>query len=321
MSNPSFYIMTPTGKVERIEGSCIVALGTFDGVHIAHKKLLERAVALKNETGADLAGAWCFSTSPANLINGKNTPSLSTLEEKIALMLSLGLDFVAVGDFSDFRDVSAADFAEIFLKEKLNATGTVCGFNHKFGKGGIGNPQLLEETFGKNHVEVVPEIKVDGETVSSSAIKAHLLQGETEIAAKMLGRAYSLKARVLTGKNLGHTIGFPTANQQFHANTLIPKRGIYASICITEDGKKRVAISNIGIRPTITDGSDNHIINCETHVHDFDENIYGKVVSVEFHRYLREEKKFESIKALCNQIRADLKSSIRYFKGKDEKLS
>ena len=319
MINPSFYIVTASGKTASPPvGSCTVALGTFDGVHIAHRELLRRTVELKKSLGASLCGAWCFAESPANLLGDKKSPALCTLEKKIDMMLSLGLDFVAVGDFRDFRDISAEDFVNEFLKGTLGCVGTVCGFNHRFGHKGKGTSSLLAEAFGNDCAVMVDEIKCDDETVSSTAIKAHILNGNVEKAALMLGRPFSLTAKVTRGKNLGHTVGFPTANQDFPEGTIIPKRGIYATLCTTSDGKRHVGISNIGIRPTITDGSDDHVINCETHIHDFSENIYGDMISVEFHKYLREEKKFASIKDLCDQIAKDLETSISYFKEKED---
>lgn len=317
MTAPSFYIVTAEGKVHKpIDGSCVLALGTFDGVHIAHRELIRRTVELKKHTGAELAGAWCFADSPANLLGKKPSPSLSTLDEKIGIMLSLGLDFVAVGEFRDFRDVEAEDFIGNVLKDGLNCVGTVCGFNHKFGHNGKGDACLLTAKFGKDNTVTVQEIKIGEETVSSSAVKAHILNGNMEKTALMLGRPFSLTAKVNQGKHLGHTLGFPTANQDFPAGTIIPARGIYATLCITGNGKKHVGISNVGIRPTITDGSDDHIVNCETHIHNFSENIYGEIITVEFHKYLREEKKFSSVRELCRQIEQDLWASVEYFEEK-----
>ena len=323
MINPTFYIVSSDGKIcDSLDGSCVLALGTFDGVHIAHRELIRRAVALKKSAGAAFAGAWCFADSPSNLLGDTPSPSICTVDEKVNVMLSLGLDFVAVGSFSEFRDIGAKDFVDSFLKDKLGCVGTVCGFNHRFGHNGEGNSKILTELFGEEQTVTVPEIKLGDETVSSSAVKAHILNGDMEKAALMLGRPFSLSAKVAQGKHLGHTVGFPTANQDFPVGTVIPKRGIYATICTTSDGKRHIGISNIGIRPTITDGSDDHVINCETHIHKFSKNIYGEILCVEFHKYLREERKFSSVKELCKQITKDLADSVAFFKEKEnlEKL-
>ena len=316
MIDSSFYVVTRDGRCNDFEClSGVIALGTFDGVHVAHKSLLESAIELKNKIGAESVGAWCFSESPAKWLSGNNIPSLCQADEKIALMLSLGLDFVAVGDFRDFCDMSAEDFIETVLKGELSCVGAACGFNHRFGHKGAGNPRLLIEAFGEDSVEIVPEIRIGGETVSSSAIRKHIISGEIESARLMLGRPFSLRATVVSGKHLGHTLGFPTANQPFPKDTIIPKRGIYATVCTTEDGRKHIGISNVGIRPTITDGSDDHVTNCETYIHNFQENIYGRMLTVEFYKYLREEKKFDSIKSLRDQIARDLKASIAFFEN------
>ena len=314
MSYSSFSIITKDGRVEDFHtGSSVIALGTFDGVHIAHRALLEKAIEFKKKIGAETVGAWCFSESPTNWLRS-NIPALCTLEEKVEMMLSLGLDFVAVGDFRDFRDVLAEDFANNVIKARFNCTGVVCGFNHHFGYKGLGNPELLKEIFGEENTLTVDEIKIGDETVSSTAIKKHIASGEFEIANAMLGRCYTLYAKIITGKHLGHTLGFPTANQRFPKDIIIPGRGIYATRCILEDGRVRVGVSNIGFRPTITDGTDTHITNCETYIHDFSENIYDQMLKVEFCTRLRNEKKFESIKDLRDQISSDCEAAVKYFK-------
>ena len=137
--------------------------------------------------------------------------------------------------------------------------------------------------------------------------------GDVSSAAVMLKRPYSLKSVVLQGKHLGRKLGFPTANQRFPDGIAVPKYGIYATLCTTADGKKHAAVSNIGIRPTIIDGSDTHTVNCETYIHNFNQNIYGEMLTVEFCEYLREEKKFDSVESLRQQISRDLEGSLSYF--------
>ncbi len=314
MIRPDFKIYAKEGvDLKSLSGSSVIALGTFDGVHIAHKQLIEEAKMLAKRIFADSVGVFCFSESPAKVLSGRNIPQLSSNEEKTALLLSLGLDFVAVGDFRDFCDLGAEDFIEETLKGDLKCIGTACGFNHHFGHKGLGNSELLKKSFGQDNTVTFPEVRLFSETVSSSAIRAHILEGNISQAALMLGRQFSLSEKVVEGKALGRDLGFPTANQFFPKDKITPRRGIYATLCTTEDGKRHIGVSNVGVRPTIVDGSDSHITNCETFLYNFSSDIYGQRLTVEFHEFLRDEKKFSSIAELKEQIGRDLSSSLNYF--------
>ena len=294
----------------------IIALGTFDGVHVAHRSLLQSAIELAKQTGADTVGAWCFSAPPASFIFKTKVPMLTSLEEKVDMMLSLGLDFVAVGDFQDFCTVSAESFIDEVLKDKLGCVGAVCGYNHRFGHKGLGTPALLAEAFGNDRVIALPEIKLDGVTVSSTAIRAYVEGGRITEANGMLGRPFSLTAEIIGGKRLGREWGFPTANQLFHTDSVRLKNGIYATSC-TIDGKRYIAVSNGGVRPTISDDADPHTLNCETYIHGFSGDLYGQNLTVEFYKLLREEQKFDSHDALKEQIGKDIDASVRYFGGRE----
>ena len=316
----TFYIVTADGRSASLPtGDCVIALGSFDGVHVAHKAIFREAVALKDRIGASLVGAWCFSDLPAKAF-GKNIPMLCSLDEKIARILECGVDFVAVGDFALLSKVSAENFVDRILTDTLHCRGAVCGFNHRFGHLGLGSHDLLINRFGKDSVCIVPEITMMGETVSSSAIRKHIAEGDFDKARMMLAQPIYLSEPVISGKSLGHTLGFPTANQRFPKDYIIPKKGIYATLCYTEDGKKHIGVSNVGIRPTITDGSDSHAINCETYICDFNEYIYSQILRVEFCKYLRAEKKFTSITELQRQIATDAKIAKAYFSELDNSL-
>lgn len=313
MTEHKFKIFTSNGEVSALpHAKNVLALGTFDGVHAAHAALLSCAKDLKRELGDVGAGVWCFSDSPAASIIGEKIPQLLSLEDKVDLMLETGIDFVAVADFSDYRDTLPQDFVTEVLIANLGCVGAVCGFNHRFGQGGRGDSELLKGLLGQNSVIVVDPITYNGETVSSTAIREHISNGNIATANKMLSRAYALKAEVVKGKKLGRKLNFPTANQYFPKNSVVPKYGIYATRCII-DGNSYVGVSNVGIRPTITDGSDSHRANCETYILDFADDLYGKEITVEFHEYLREERKFDSVDALREQIGRDREASFAYF--------
>lgn len=309
----TFYTVTPSGVAVAADlGDTVIALGSFDGVHAAHHALIGETLSLGRKLGVK-TGVWCFSTLPANSLRKEKLPMLCSLDEKIELLLSLGLDFVAVGDFSQLCSYSPEDFIENVLKKELNCIGCACGFNHRFGKGGVGSPETLVRAFGEENTVIMPEFTLLSKTVSSTVIRELISAGDVSSAAVMLKRSYSLKGEVLQGKHLGRKLGFPTANQRFPDGIAVPKYGIYATLCTTADGKKHAAVSNIGIRPTIIDGSDTHAVNCETYIHDFNQNIYGEILTVEFCEYLREEKKFDSVESLRQQISRDLEGSLSYF--------
>ncbi len=305
-------IITPDGEVDNYTfSSAVIALGTFDGVHIAHTELVREAIRLKEKINAEAVGAWCFEQSPALLLNGDAPAMLTTTKEKLALLFCAGADFVALAKFEDFRDIDAEDFANEYLISRLSAKGAVCGYDHKFGKCGIGNSTLLEALFGKENTLTVPEITLDGETVSSSAIRKHLRRGELEIANRMLGRCISLTAPVDEGKRLGRRLGFPTANQSFPKGFINLRHGVYATLCIV-DGESYIGVSNVGVRPSIDKGDD-HKINCETYIIGLSRELYGKVMTVEFCSYLREEKRFSSLDELSLAIECDCAACKEYF--------
>lgn len=292
--------------------STVIALGTFDGVHVAHRRLIEEACSLKSRVRADLVGVWCFEESPSSIIHGTPGPLLTTQQERIRLLTEGGADFVVMGSFRELRNTPALDFINEILVARLGCVATVCGFNHKFGQSGTGNSLLLEEFFGKDNTVTVSEIKVRGETVSSSAIREHLMQGEIDIAREMLGRPIAFTAPVSEGKKLGRRIGFPTANQIFPKNFVQLKNGVYSTRCIFPDGECFMGVSNVGIRPSIELGDD-HKINCETYIIDFSNEVYGKDLKIEFHKYLREEKKFSSLEELSRAIENDRENTVKYF--------
>ena len=309
----NFKIFTPSDTDFSLsDGKNVLALGTFDGVHIAHRALLESAVEFKKAIGATRVGAWCFSDTPASFFKKDTAPLLTPLDERISLLLSTGLDFVAVGDFADFCTMKAEDFVTDVLVSKLGCVGTVCGFNHRFGMGAKGDSELLKALLGSDKVLLKDEIKYDGVTVSSSVIRALISSGEIDRANSMLGRPYSVRSKVISGKQLGRKLQFPTANILFPTSSVPPKSGIYATVCRIGN-EEFMGVSNVGVRPTITDGSDSHEFNCETYIIDFSRDIYGEDITVEFHKFIRDERHFTSVDELKAQIAKDTQAAIEYF--------
>lgn len=290
----------------------VIALGTFDGVHIAHKRLIEDAVRLKENTDADLVGVWCFEESPGAIIQGILPTVLTTKEERIELLFACGADFVVMGRFEALRHIVAKDFIKNVLVNRLGCIGTVCGYDHHFGYMGLGNASILEYELGQDNTVTVPEITLNGETVGSSAVRKHLACGEVETANAMLGRAISINVPISEGKKLGRQLGFPTANQLFPENFAPMKNGVYATRCIFHDGSSYMGVSNVGVRPSIESGDD-HKKNCETYIIDFSGELYGRKMKVEFCAYLREEKKFSSLEELTRAIKHDCERTVQFF--------
>ena len=298
-------------EITNIEAAA-VALGNFDGVHIGHRLLARRAVRIKEELSAAFAGlgsgAWLFETPPSLSLCQAPIPQLSPLEEKLARFAEIGLDYAFLADFSALRDLSPKEFVGKVLKEQCHCVYAICGLNFHFAKSASGNADMLMSLMD-GRGEVVGLVTLDGETVSSSAIRALLADGNAERAAKLLGAPFSLSAKVLHGKALGKNLGVPTINQHFATGAIRPKDGVYISRTRIGD-TLYPSVSNIGTRPTFADGE---TVNCETHILGYEGDLYGQTIRVEFLKRLREEIRFSSVDELGQQLRADIAETARYF--------
>ncbi|MBQ9131632.1 MAG: riboflavin biosynthesis protein RibF, partial [Clostridia bacterium] len=236
---------------------------------------------------------------------------LCTPEQKLERFLECGMEYAFLADFPTVRSYSPEEFANSILQAQCHCVAAVCGFNYRFGRNGAGTPEMLGSIL-QIPVTVCPEIRVLDETVSSTRIRRLLNEGDPVQATQLLTRPYSLTAPVLHGKALGRTWGFPTVNQNFPADILIPRRGVYISSC-TVDGVSYGGISNVGSRPTVDREAG---INCETHLLDFSGDLYGREITVSFLQFLRPERQFESEQALREQIGQDLAQARDYFQNR-----
>lgn len=287
----------------------LLVLGNFDGVHRGHAALIRHATNEAEKIDAR-PGVWCFLTPPADSILSNAPPHICTLRDKLRLFALEGAEYAVLGDFDELRDLDYVDFIKL-LRDECGCVGTVCSFNFRFGKDGKGTPYMLEESFGE-HAYTVPPVCFDGEPISSSRIRRALLSGDAEYAENMLGRPFFVSGEVVHGKSLGRELGLPTANQRFGEKMLVPKNGIYASMCVI-DGKEYMAVSNIGCRPTVeNDGS----FNCETHIMGFSGDIYGKEIRVYLYKKLRDEIKFDSLEELRAAIENDVCLAVEYFENR-----
>lgn len=296
-------------KTDIIENT-IVALGTFDGCHYAHQKVLSEAFYMAKAKGCKSL-VYTFYQSPKSRID-KNVGNVFTFEEKVKAFKKAGLDYLAVDSFLDVKEMSADEFFEKVLINKLKAVGASCGYNYKFGRQRGGDATFLSTLFLEKvggSVKICDKIEIGGQTVSSTLLRALIEKGNVE-ELYTLGTRYSVYSKVEEGKKLGRHLGFPTINQKIPQEKIIPRKGVYITECeIGEDVYP--AISNVGVRPSVEEDSE---INIETHIIGYKGILYGSYVRVNFYKFLREERKFDSLDELKNQISNDTENAKEYFK-------
>ena len=288
----------------------IVTIGTFDGVHIGHKMILERIVNLARERNGEVV-LLTFYPHPRKVIFGEteNLELLSTLDEKISLMRKFGVDHLVIQPFTlDFSKMEYDDFVRDILVKQLGVKRLVIGYDHQFGHQRKGSMKTLEQMAPALgfEVEEIPEQDIDAIAVSSTRIRKALRQGEVEIAAQLLGYNYQITGRVVEGNKLGRTLGFPTANIQCDdPDKLVPANGIYA-VKVDVEGVQHNGALSIGHRPTF----DNGARTIEVHILGFDDDIYGQEITLHFKHYLRPELKFHSAEELIRQMQLDVEKCL-----------
>ena len=291
----------------------VVTVGTFDGVHLGHRKIIEDLNAIK--TAKKLRSVIVtFDPHPQIILRNKHSKEikiLSTIEEKISLFEKYGIDLVYIINFTpEFSQTNAENFYKDYLIDNIGLTDIVLGFDHNFGKNREGNYetlQTLSEKYGFG-VHRVEEFKVDGEHINSTRIRNLLYDGEIGKATSLLGDYYGLEGKVVLGDKRGRQIGFPTANiEPLSSYKLIPKNGVYL-VSVEINNIRYFGMMNIGFRPTV---SDNQKIFLEVNIFDFNRDIYGENIIINFIDYLREEKKFNSLGELKEQIFNDKENCIK----------
>lgn len=275
-----------------------VALGNFDGVHVGHQRLFDAL-------GDDLPRAVFTFT---DLCREKSV--ICETDERLELMRTQGIRYAVLVSFGEVCKMSTLDFAD-FLAKDLNVRRVVCGYNFTFGSGGRGTAEELYRLVTERGLEctVVPPVTLDGESVSSTAIRCLLRRGDAARAAAMLGRHHFVRFPVIHGRELGRTIGVPTINQRFPENALVPRYGVY-SVRVTVGDAVYPGVCNVGVRPTVADLPGEGVEPfAETHIIGFNGWLYGESVRVEFVRFIRPEMKFPSLDALKDQIRSDIENA------------
>lgn len=293
-------------KFQTFEKGLALALGNFDGLHIAHRKIIERTK-LKAETGGLKSAVFLLDPHPVRVLSPqKKFLLLTSIEERAELLEKMGIDYMFVEPFTpEVADLSPYKFVRDYLVERLNVKEIVVGFDYTFGRKGSGTTlNLLKwgEYFNFN-VEIIPPVMVDNEIVSSSLIRRLIINGDVKEAAKYLGGPFKRRGKVVHGDGRGQTLGFPTANLAINTELLLPKNGVYLSL-VTWNDKKNFALTNVGHKPTF---GFTEKVTVENFLLDFCEDIYSKELTVNFLCRIRDELFFKDALELKKQIEADIK--------------
>lgn len=294
----------------------VIALGTFDGLHLGHTDVINTARNYAERSGLKLA-VFTFSNHPLALIRPDLVPvRIISAEEKIKLLESFGVDYLINIPFTeDFAALSPDEFLEKLAC--FNYRCLVVGENFTYGFLGSGKTETLERSGRKNGFDVIvrPLVKMNGNVVSSTGIRNLIQAGHIEYANRMLGRAYAITGTIVHGEQRGRKLGFPTANiELLHGEMAVPAPGVYA-VTVSIEGSIYEGMGNIGNNPTFNDVEHARL---EVNLFNCSRDLYGKTMSVQFHKYIRAEKKFSGVEELCRQIEEDKKAIKTYFLNKKQ---
>lgn len=275
------------------ESGCVLLLGGFDGLHAGHKKLLERAKTYRLPVGI------------MTILGGKTERGIFTLKEREQIFFKSGAHFVLPLPFEQIKDLSPKEFLS-FLEKEFSPKVFICGDDFRFGKGAKGTPETLKR-MGQVCVETIELLRIDGKKVSSRDIKVLLSAGEVEKANTLLEERFFLLGEVVRDRQIGRTIGFPTANILYPGEKFPLKKGVYETR-VTLENVTYKGITNYGARPTF----DDETVLTETYLDGFSGDLYGKTIKVKFVRFLREITKFESADKLQAQLQKDVRRVREY---------
>ncbi len=292
----------------------VIALGFFDGVHRGHAALLRRTVEEARSRGCTPA-VFTFDRVPKEVVTGIPCPLINSPEDRKELMHRLyQIDDVIMVPFDREMMTTPWDaFVTDILVERYHAVHLVAGHDHHFGHKNAGSPELLRQKCAELGIgcDIIPKVEIGGITVSSTYIRRLVEMGQVERAAEFLGHPHTLSQVVRHGRRIGRTIGIPTVNLTVPPHVLVPSFGVYAARVYLQDGSHYAAVTNVGVRPTVHNGDD---ITVESWLLDFDGDLYGQTVRVEFYLHLRDEIRFDSLDALQAQITRDAQSTRDYFR-------
>lgn len=278
-----------------------VALGAFDGIHIGHKKLIDNIIEYSKQEGCKTC-VFTFDVLPSG------AKSIITHQQRNDILADMGVDYLYIQHFdASFKNMTASEFMSRYL---LQAKFVSVGFNFRFGVNRQGDTLMLEEFCKQNHIEFCIEKPVlyDGQVVSSTLIRKAIGEADIARANAMLGRPFCAEGVVVHGEALGRTLGFPTANVQIDSSMIVPCEGVYVTVTQVEDVLYK-SFTNYGSKPTF----ENDKVLLETHLFDFDDDLYGKTIKVYFMDKLRGVTKFSSVEALVEQLLEDKTKSLNFF--------
>ena len=287
-----------------------VALGNFDGVHLGHQKLISKAVECAKQRELKSA-VFTFSNHPRDLLpKAKKVKSILYKNEKAEIIESLGVDYLINIPFTkEIMNMDPVSFIEEILLNRLHMKAAFCGFNYRFGKEAAGNPRVLENIGIDRGFTVyeMPAYRIKGNVVSSSLIRTMIASGQVERCKTYMGRNYEIGGEVVVGNRLGRKLGFPTSNLVIDPDMVTPPNGVYVTYC-DYNGVRYPSVTNVGNKPTIG----RYGKNVETHIFDFDRELYGKKIIVEFLKKTRDEVRFDDVKELSEQIVRDCREAKEY---------
>lgn len=290
----------------------MVTIGTFDGVHLGHQKILEQIISSAQSNDCESLVLTFFPHPRMVLQEGTEMKQLNTLNEKIALLANLGIDHLVVHPFDkEFSRMTAEEFVQKVLIDTFKVQKIIIGYDHRFGRNRTADINDLIE-YGNIYgfeVEQISAQEINAVSVSSTKIRAALSEGQIELANDYLGYEYSMTGTVTKGQQLGRTIGYPTANIQIEEDyKLIPQNGVYVAKCLVNQ-QTIYGMMNIGNRPTVNGITQTIEIN----LFDFNEDIYGQTITVALLKRMRNEQKFDSLDALKNQLALDKQTALSYI--------
>ena len=290
----------------------VIALGFFDGIHIGHAALLNRTLLRAVEIDA-IPSALSFDIHPDTLVYGKPVPLINSAAGRADLIRRLfGIENVIFIHFNrEVMQMPWQQFVQTLIRE-MDAAWFVVGHDFRFGWKGEGNAERLNAYCEEHGIgcDVIPAVTLDGRVVSSTYIRELIESGNMERANEFLGHPHTLVDTVHYGYRLGTKMGTPTINMQFPDGVLVPRHGVYAAKAVLEDGSEHMAVTNVGVRPTVS-GEDR--VSVESFILDYSGNLYDRQVRIEFFAFLRPEKKFPSVEALKAQILRDAEETRRFF--------
>ncbi|MFV0305789.1 MAG: bifunctional riboflavin kinase/FAD synthetase [Moheibacter sp.] len=291
----------------------VLTLGMFDGIHLGHQGIIQNLNNIAEEVKGESI-LLTFEPHP-RVVLGKNTDDLqllTTLDEKVELLKNLGLQNLILHPFTKvFSELSSEEFVKNLLIEKIGIHTLIIGYNHHFGKNREGNFEQLKqlsEEYGFN-LKQIEEVKSHDNSISSTDIRFALNNSDLDFVSKGLGRNYRLSGKVVHGDKLGRTLGFPTANLEVEKYKLIPENGVYI-VKVHFQNKIHKGLLSIGTRPTVTNSNEKRV---EVYILDFEQDIYDEIISIEILKKIRDDKKFNSVDELVQQMERDKKELLTQF--------